>query len=77
MLIAKGVTTEVETTVAAPDSTDSLSGREGGEEEEGKADDSADGKLLRGTRYCTVYCRHGAGLEKCAETHPQQLQTTR
>lgn len=56
MMIAKGVTTEVETTEALSDSADSSSTRKGGEEEgeEGlRTTVSVGGKLLRVTRYYT------------------------
>lgn len=50
MLVAKGVTTEVETTEALTDSTAGSSGTEGGgKDTEGRAD-LVDGKPLRVTR---------------------------
>lgn len=53
MLIAKGVTTEIETTEALPDSTDDSAPAREAEEEGERRTELADGKLLRVTRY---YC---------------------
>lgn len=65
MMIAQGVTTEVEIAEAPHGSTDSPSGGEGGEEvgEGGEGGEGtaelAGGKALCSTRYCTIHTEDG------------------